>query len=101
MRCAAALLLMSGCSWALVAPPPRYDSGARPLACTAEWTPPVADTILATGLVGGATAAVLTDLSPAVAIAAILAAVPYGFSAWYGYPRVERCRRLTAQKRAL
>ena len=99
MRWALALLLISGCSWALVTPPPRYDSGARPLACTDEWTPPIADTVMATGLIGGATAAVLTELSPAVVIAAVLAAVPYGFSAWYGYPRVDRCRRLNAQKR--
>ena len=101
MRWALALLLISGCSWALVTPPPRYDSGARPLACTDEWTPPIADTVMATGLIGGATAALLTELSPVVVISAVLAAVPYGFSAWYGYPRVDRCRRLNAQKRVL
>lgn len=99
MRLALAMLVAGGCSWALVEAPPRYDSGARPLTCTTAWTPPVADTVLATGLAGLATGAVVADLSPAVVIAAILAAVPYGFSAWYGYPRIDRCRRLDAQKR--
>lgn len=101
LRLALILLIVSGCSWALVTPPPRYDTGARPLTCTAEWTAPVADTVMAAALAGGAAVSVIADLSPAVLIAAVLAAVPYGFSAWYGYPRVDRCKRLGAQKRAL
>lgn len=101
MRIALAMLVVSGCSWALVEPPLRYDSGARPLTCTTAWAPPIADTVLATALVGGATASVIADLSPAVLIATALAAIPYGVSAWYGYPRVDRCRRLNAQKRPL
>lgn len=94
------MLVAGGCSWALVEPPPRYDSGARPLACTTSWAPPVADTVLATALAGGAVTSVVAELSPAVLIATVLAAVPYGVSAWYGYPRVDRCRRLGAQRRA-
>lgn len=95
------LVVMTGCSWALVTPPPRYDTGARPLACTAAWTAPFADTVVAAGLVAGGLAAAGEGLSPAVLIAALLAAVPYGFSAWYGYPRVDRCRRLNARNAAI
>lgn len=95
-----ALLLVPACSWALVEQPPRYDAGTRPLACTASLATPIADTALAVVFAGAATTLLISartgdaKLELGLGIAAGLAAVPYGFSAGYGYAQTGRCRGL-------
>ncbi len=95
-----ALLLVPACSWALVEQPPRYDRGVRPLSCTTRLAAPIADTVLAIALTAAATTLLVTshDARPTigVGIGGLLAAVPYGFSAGYGYAQTERCRRLAS-----
>ena len=98
----AALALAPACSWALVTPPPRFDTGARPLPCTSSLTAPIADTVLvagelATAGVEGArlaTGAKGDKLEIPVVILTVLAAVPQVISAIYGYQHVGRCRAL-------
>ncbi len=93
-------MLLPACSWALVEQPPRYDRGVRPLLCTTSLAAPLADTVLATALAAAAAALLITSrdndskLGVAVGIGAILGAVPYGFSAGYGFAQTARCRRL-------
>ena len=105
------LLLVPACSWALVDKPPGYDTGVRPLPCTTSLASPVADTVLAAGMFAAATAVVMASRSPdtngqptganfgiILVVPAVLAGIPYTFSAIYGYTQTHRCRRMNHQK---
>ncbi len=95
-------MVVPACSWALVEQPPRYDAGTRPLGCTASRATPIADTLLAVAFAGAsATLAIASRddtsrIGLGLAVGAALAAVPYGFSAGFGYAQTGRCRRLGA-----
>lgn len=99
-RALALLALLPACSWAFVEQPPRYDTGKRPLTCTSSSAAPAADSVISIVLLATAAAAGIgaagdeARVKLVVSIPAVLAAVPYGFSAGYGYLETMRCRRL-------
>jgi hypothetical protein len=111
-----ALSLVTACSWAFVDPPPLYyDPSFQAPSCTQSVAAPVADTVLAAGFTAIVVGVVIAlerakttttsgqptgGFNPGVLLIlpAGLAAIPYTFSAVYGYRKTARCRRITRIK---
>jgi len=100
-----AFLPSTGCSWLGVSKPPNGPiHAAPPLECTSERGAPVTDTALAAGLLGIGGAFFIAgstyphNLSSGAAALGgavfVAAAVPYAFSAGYGYSTTSQCRHL-------
>lgn len=101
---------MTACSWAFVDPPPLYyDPSFQAPSCTESVAAPVADTVLAAGFTAIVVGVVIAiersqhtsgpptgGFNPGVLLIlpAGLAAIPYTFSAIYGYRKTARCRRI-------
>ena len=105
MRCLVLLFcgLLGGCSL-FMERAPKKDPGTRPVACTESMVPPIADMVVAGGLVviGIASVAAKDDsvstTTLVVAEVLLLGAVAVlGYSAFVGYTSVKRCRAYNAQ----
>jgi len=105
-----ALTVAPACSLLTVRGAPSRDPGTRPIDCTRSRFAPIVDTVPAVVLLGTALA-VLADISGddandgdagrtlaggLVVIVFGVPGLPFAGSAWYGYAKTGRCRRMNA-----
>jgi hypothetical protein len=107
--------LGAGCSLVLTRRPPIPEEPAVPMRCPESRAAPVADTVVAAAMLGASAALIVAGatIDPArnrsecascfvyaVSLVPLTYAAAAGASAWVGYDRTARCRRVHAWRDA-